>query len=198
MIDLERDLQVAEAMAADLKAYLLSNNLYWTLSVRGSKSHLFPKGTLGGLFLRLHRLDALSNQLSPEQVQRLRQAQEEAETHLDQWAIQAEKRAVREIKARLGLWRAYLEEVLDKPRAYIAEYPSQAEGRTALVFLFDFAGRAVDGQGLRSQLEKLDRNLTKQANDSDFVWDEALQPAYPREAFWWLYVLPKIPESTTS
>ncbi len=183
---LERDLEVVEAIAADLKDYLLSSTLYWSLSKPRPGPHLLPKGTLGGLLLRLHRLTALEETLNPDQYQRLRDAAGQAHAALDHWAVQAEEKTLREIKARLGALQAYLEEVEDAPRRYAPEYPVQAESRTAIDLLLDFAGRAVDAR-LAAQVEAADQRLRALVEPGAFVWHEAAAPAFPPERFWWLY-----------
>ena len=84
MVVLERDLQIVEAIAANLKEYLLSKTLYWTLSESGPIAQPFPSGTLGGLLLRLYRLEALTTQLSADQEQRLRAARTETDHKLNE------------------------------------------------------------------------------------------------------------------
>jgi hypothetical protein len=185
MIDLERDLQITEAMAADLKPYFLSNTLYWSL---GSGGYLFPKGTLGGLLIRLHRLDALSGSLSLDQKHRLQNAQAQTRHQIDQWVVQAEEKALREIKARLRSWGEFVAECEENPRRYEDEYHTQVEGRTILEFLLDLAGKAINGQGVTRKLLLLDQRLRKIGEEGPFVWDEALIPAFPQETYWWLYL----------
>ncbi len=182
---LERDLLVVEAMAADLKEYLLSSTLYWSLS-KPRPGPLLPKGTLGGLLLRLHRLTALEASLTPDQRQRLSDAAGLARQTLDRWAAQAEEKALREIKARLGAWQAYLEECEDNTPRYAPEYPTQAESRTAIDLLLGFAGKAV-GARLAEQVRVADQRLSALVEPGGFVWDEAFALAFPPERFWWLY-----------
>jgi hypothetical protein len=186
--DLERDLLIVEASAADLKDNLLEDSIYWTLRApRGH--HVLPKGTLGGLLMRLHRLDALEDDLTPQQRERLHAAATTVREELQTWAAQAEEMALREIKARLGAWSAYLEEVGGDPDRYIAEYPTQVQGRVALDFLLEYAGDAVSA-GTRSAVTTADNLLRSIGVASPFVWDDALIPAYPKSRFWWLYVQP--------
>lgn len=187
--DLERDLLVVEASAANLKDNLLENSVYWTLRAPRPSHYILPKGTLGGLLMRLHRLAALEEQLTPEQRARLYEADTAVREGLQTWAAQAERMALREIKARLGAWAVFLQEAEGDPARYESEYPTQVESRVALDFLLDYTGEAA-GAEMRSHVATADSLLRSISAMSPFVWDEALIPAYPRSRFWWLYVLP--------
>ena len=145
MTDLERELRIAEAMAGDLKDYLLSDALYWTLSDSGPKLLPFPLGTVGGMLVRLDKLAAASGTLSPDQYQRLETVRARAEDELKHWAVQAEQKEAREIKARLQTWNAFLEDAAGEPERHRAEYPTQVENRVIMEMLFAGAGRGADG-----------------------------------------------------
>jgi hypothetical protein len=187
--DLERDLLIVEASAADLKDNLLEDSIYWTLRAPRHSHQILPKGTLGGLLMRLHRLDALKDNLTPDQRERLHAAAATVREGLRTWAAQAEEMALREIKARLDSWTAYLQEAESDPDSYIAEYPTQAQGRVALDFLLEYAGDAVSGE-IQGYVVTADNLLRSISVSSPFVWDETLIPAYPERRFWWLYVQP--------
>jgi hypothetical protein len=187
--DLERDLLIVEASAADLKDNLLEDSIYWTLRAPRHSHHILPKGTLGGLLMRLHRLGALDGSLTPEQRERLHAAAATVREGLQTWAAQAEEMALREIKARLDSWTAYLQEAESDPDSYIAEYPTQVQGRVALDFLLEYAGDAVSGE-IQGYVVTADNLLRSISVSSPFVWDKTLIPAYPERRFWWLYVQP--------
>lgn len=187
MRDLERDLRITDAIASDLKAYLLSNDVYWSLSERGWKGSPFPKGTLGGLLLRLHLLDGLATHLSPEQWERFSRAQEAATEQINKWRVQAEQKAQREAAARLRTWETFVEEASDDPARHRTEYPSQVEGRVILDFLLNFAGRGLP-DNLLAALATADKRLGAITSEGDFVWDDALRPLFPTEQYPWLYV----------
>ncbi len=185
---LERDLQIVEASAADLKAHLLGETIYWTLNSQPTTTFLLPKGTLGGLLLRLHRLNALRHRLDSGRQERLQEAASQAEQALAAWRTQAEEKARREARARLRAWATYLEECEADPVRHQHEYPTQAEGRTALAFLLDFT-KAVR-EDISTPLEHADGLLRRIAAPAAFIWAPEMQAAYPPETFWWLYVHP--------
>lgn len=175
---------------ADLKPYLLSDTLYWSLGQIGATRKPFLKGTLGGLLLRLHCLKALTAGLTPDQVYHLELIQHEADEQLDHWRVQTEQKALREMKARLSLWAAYVDECERdlSNENYRVEYPTQVVNRTILAFLADVVGRAINGTSIRTRIILLDQRLGNITEEGDFAWDEALIPAFPRDTFWWLYV----------
>ena len=188
---LERNLMVVEAIAADLKEYLLSDTLFWPLSRPRAGDYVLPKGTLGGLFLRLHRLNAFRDALSDEQQRRLNEATSRVEEELARWGVQAREKATREARSRADSWHAYAAEAADDPRRYRPEYPTQAEGRTALDLLLEFLGGAAD-EALVGRVASADRTLRAAAEGCDFVWDDWQAPAFPQDRFWWLYVEPRV------
>ena len=186
MADHDRDLAYIEALGAELKAYLLGKDLYWPLG------GVLPRGTLGGLFLRLHRLGSAQGTLTDTQQMKYTNARAQIEDELGRWHVQAEEKILREIKARIGAWDAYIDELEQNARRYAPDYPTQAAGRTIIVFLMEYAGKAINGQGFTSRLIVLDKRLSNMSEDDAFVWDEVYQSAFPREAYWWLYIWPTI------
>jgi hypothetical protein len=195
-LNLERDLDVVEAAAADLKDYLLSSTLYWTLSAKPRPASPLPKSTLGAILFRLHRLDALVDRLDSGQRQRFRAVRRQVADELEHWHVQAEAKALLDLKSRIRAWAAFLEELADNPRRYVPEYPTQAEGRTVMAVLLGYAGSAADRSGHTARVRSLDVTLRDITSQGDFVWAAAMQPAFPRDDFWWLYVTPRLrPES---
>lgn len=187
-LNLERDLQIIESAASDLKDYLLSPHLFWTLSRTPTSTYQFSKGTIGRLLFCVHRLNALQGDLTPDQLIRFRTVEPHISDELDRWSVQAEDKAHRDIKSRLNNWTHYLEELQDNSKRFAPEYPTQAEGRTVISLLIDFS-RSSDVDQL---LHALDTHLQDLVIPADFIWNAAMQRAFPREDFWWLYVTPRI------
>jgi hypothetical protein len=185
--DLERDLAIAESSAADLKDYLLSDQVFWSLSTRGPARNPFPKGTLGGLLFRLAMLDALPGALTPDQWERLEAARTTADGMLRQWGVQAEDKAKHEAASRTRTWKQFLDEASLEPPRFQAEYEHQVEGRVCIASLMAFAGRAIEG-ATRDLLTAADKRLLQISSDDAFVWDEVTQPAFPEDRYPWLYL----------
>lgn len=187
--NLEHDLLVVEATAIELKSYLLGESIYWALGKPRPGDYYLPRGTLGGLLMRLHRLETLRDQLPGEARERLHTASATVEEELERWRVQAEEKAIREIKTRISSWQRFIEELEGNPQRYAPEYPTQVEGRTALAFLIPFAGDAAD-EHMARQVGAADSLLQTLPAAHTFVWDDALRPAYPEDDFWWLYFKP--------
>lgn len=193
MINLERDLRIVESMSSEIKRYVLGNSLYWSLSDIGRRgSYMLPKGTIGDMLLRIHHLSVLEGQLSVDQAYRLRKARENSDYLLNKWIVQSEEKILRETRARLNSWLAYLEEVDDNPKAYYDEYRMQSRGRTIISFLLEQAGGAVSGSGIYRLLGHADRRLRGLIVEHPFIWDARLQIAYPQQIYWWLYAMPDL------
>jgi len=188
MTDLDRDVRFVSIMSGDLKDYLLSDVLYWPLSDSGPASYPYPLGTIGGLLLRLRRLDAARGMLSPEQYAGLDEASARTREMMSAWIVQREQKAAREIKARLQTWSAFLDDLSADTQRFHSEYATQVEGRVILSLLFPVAGKAADGQGFLARLDSLDERLRMVCGAGDFVWDPIFQPAFPRDEYPWLYV----------
>lgn len=188
---IDHDLDYVEATVANLKDYLLGGQIYWRLSHPRHSTGILPRGTLGGLLLRLHRLRALENLLTPEQCQRLDAAEQKARKGLHHWQAQAEEKAQREIHARIDSWGNYLQEVEAEPERFSPEYQAQVQSRVALVHLLEFVGHSPEWE--RNEIvHAVDRLHRATTVASDFVWDPALAPAYPRDRFPWLYTRPEV------
>lgn len=186
-LNVDRDLAFIQEMADDIKDYLLGSELYEQLM---SRDFMLPMGTLGGLFLRLHRLRALADQMSDEQQVAFETAAGHVEVELDRWAVQAMEKVQREIKARLHNWHDFLLELERDPIRHTSEYPTQVEGRTILDLLVEYAGDEAPPE-TETDLRAADVKLRDNTQFGDFVWGEEMQPAFPRERFWWLYLHPR-------
>ncbi|MCS7072229.1 MAG: hypothetical protein NZM00_12035, partial [Anaerolinea sp.] len=46
---------------------------------------------------------------------------------------------------------------------------------------------------LAGEMQRIDGLLRRWTQADTFLWDTMLEPVYPREEFWWLYVRPAPP-----
>lgn len=186
---IEHDLDFVEATVANLKDYLLGRPIYWRLSHPRPGAGILPRGTLGGLLLRLHRLRALEDHLTDEQLVRLDAAEQQAREGLHHWRAQAEEKAHREIHARVDSWGDYLQELEAEPERFSPEYQTQVQSRVALEHLLDFVGRSPEWEH-DDVAHAVDRLHQATTTPSDFIWNPVLAPAYPRDRYPWLYTRP--------
>ncbi len=185
--DLDRDVHTVEAMAARLKPYVYENELY------GMMPGDLPRLTIGGLLMRLHRLTALSDILSPKQQTILNTAQQQLDSIRKEWGVAYEAKLQREFPARLNTLGQFLGECHEHPRGCFDGYPSAVEKRVIAQSIADeMEARNIVTPVIRAALTDFDNNLRSYVKPADhFVWDARLEPAYPRAQYWYLYVAPK-------
>lgn len=183
---LQRDLQVLEAMAAEMDDYLRSDVLFWPLSDGD-----LPRLTLGGYLLRQHRLLELRDLLDQEEQERLHNAVHQFHAALDEKIVRTEGKAHEELEARLRQWQQYLREI--KTGVGVAYYSSAVDTRAMLAALI--AQMRVNpyelDETVPEKLAFLDRELSRYWEGGNFVWPREWKPAYPREKYWWLYGHPR-------
>lgn len=170
---IETDRAFLEAGIPEMDDYLLSNELYWPLSARGVS---LPRLTIGGLLLSLARLEAAgeSSLTFRARIDGVRSRRRVA------W----ETRASREVRARCGLWQAYLGDYRHNPEQHADAYPQEVRYRVMLHLLVAELSTPPAEQELIAQLDGLVR-----ANwaPGSFVWEARLQDGFPRETYWYLY-----------
>lgn len=185
---LTQDLAILQTMASQMADYLKSETLFWPM---GQSS--MPMLTLGGYWLRQHRLTALRTLLTGEQQAQLASAIKTFETAVAAWVVRTEQRANTELAARIRQWDEYLRDLREKKEEQIAVYAAQVETRAiiaALVSRLQQTPYQLDEKHLHAVLRQ-DKGLRARFAGGPFVWPDAWQPAYPQPEFWWLYGRPK-------
>ena len=183
-----RDLKILAAMASEMEPYLNSNVLFWHMSTSG-----MPALTLGGYLMRQHRLLALRNLLSGEQLSELDAAVFEYNGALVEKTVRFEQKAQRELGARLRQWSEYLKDAERGVATSSSNYGTAVEARAMIAAIQDqlqLAPFTLDGRTLQ-QSELLDNQLRRLWEPGELVWPKEWQPAYPQMDYWWLYGKPK-------
>ena len=166
----EQDLQFLMESLPQLQDYLLSNELYWPLNAS------LPRLTLGSALLALARISAIQ----PVEAEKLRG---QLETIRAKWRVAWEKKTAREMANRLRLWSNFLSDYRNAPDQYAGFYPQEVRGRVILQLLLAETPNAPE----KSALADLDTMLKSRLISRKFVWDAALQGAFPKTDFWFLY-----------
>lgn len=173
-MSIEIDRIYFQAALDELETYLLSNELYWQLSVPGvSLSRL----TLGHLLLTRLRLQA-RGYLLPEQENRLEQIRR-------RWQAAWEKKARHEFNSRLNLWKNYLEDYFESPSNYAADYPQEVRLRVILALLRQEISSPLPEE--EEALAALDARLRTAFIPGPFVWEADLSTVFPQQTWWYLY-----------
>lgn len=181
------DLTILEAMAAGMNDYLMSKTLWQTIQIG------MPQLTLGGYLMRQHRLLALSDVLLNEAERaRLKEAVSQFDQALSGKETYFEKKAQRELEARLRQWDEYLRELERENVDSAAYYPTTVETRAMIEAIIDKlqADLSPLAPDLQSKMVQLDDKLRQRWVSGEFVWPSEWQPAYPRDRYWWLYGRP--------
>lgn len=191
---IEQDLKEAEAMAAHLERYLEGDQLYGSAGGGGIfGSGNMPALTPGALLLRLRRLDLFRDRMTPEQRQRLESAAALHEQVRRAHRVRYTERLRYEANSRLDAMRTFFQEASENPAAAFGIYRPELLRRTIVQEILP-ALDALDAltPELVSKARRIDSLLRGAASQpTDFLWDAALEPAYPRETFWWLYQKPR-------
>jgi hypothetical protein len=184
MPSFDYDLRYLQAGVDQLEAYLLANELYWSIGVRAPRGEPpYPQLTPGGLLLARQRLQATAK-TSAQQAQLAR-----LENRLDalqaQWRSAWGKKARQDFIARLKLWRDFLEDYREKPSAHHDRYGYEVGRRVQLHLL---TPEAIDLPAAEAQtLDGLDKLLRAVFKPGGFVWDEQLAVSFPPTPYWYLY-----------
>ncbi len=127
--ELAAKLLEAEKMADQLEDYLLSDKLFWQISVDTPQGTRQPKMTLGSLYERIQYLQAHVNELGPNdrtRLQTIKQAWEQARQHYPQ---QWQDKLRREFKSYMHNWQYFLEQRSPNSERWAQEYKFEVRNR---------------------------------------------------------------------
>lgn len=187
--DAAGDVRAVEAMAANLTPYLYENELY------GLVANDLPRLTVGGLLMRLHRLEALADSLTPAQRQRVQQARQQFEQARSEWRTHYSAKLTQEIQARLNNLTAFVREYGDDKQQAHAAYPAEATHRLILSALQKEAeSLTLWTKEWQAKLRDLDTRLhgLLDKDHPTFVLPSGLEGIYPEAEYGWLYAYPAV------
>jgi hypothetical protein len=178
-------------MAEELEDYLISRELFLPLQQQApSEEPPYPQLSLGGLLLTLDELDSLEAELDPALAARLQRLRSRVEALRAKWAAAVQRKAAQELHCRVNLWRAYLSDLEEDPRAPEL-YPQEAKQRVMAARLEQASGEGAESTAARRALYQLDSRLRRRFDPGPFVWDGRLARIYPASEFWFLYGTPR-------
>jgi hypothetical protein len=183
------DLEISEAMVKELDEYLVKEDVYRTLIVSTSAGDQNVRMTGGDLLARLHRLQGERDLLTPGQQDRLDAAQRGAEATIYSLKTRFHQRLQREMKARLDSLRWFLDELdADRQRGR-ADFPFEMRNRQRIEEILKQLGSNVPSD-LKTMLFQIDKRIRGAGRAAEFIWDPRVEKIYPRETYWYLYMLP--------
>ncbi|NDJ84573.1 MAG: hypothetical protein GYB66_01680 [Chloroflexi bacterium] len=181
----EHDLRVLKAMVAHLTPYLYEDELF------GQVDNRLPKLTLGGLLMRLYRLEQFAEHLSPAQRQDIQEARKHLEATQYEWLNHYKDKIQQELPSRINAINWYLDDCRQNPVGCDSGWPNEAEKRTIIAHLRDEAERLdILSRETKGMISDLDGRIRHFHKPGAFIWSDDLKPVYPRERFWWLYGRP--------
>ncbi len=175
----EKDLAFLRAGIQELTDYLLSGELYWSLTPGAAG---VPRLTIGGLLLAQARLRA--RRLSPTAQVEITALEGKMDSVRMKWRSAWERKAGREVHARLDLWRNYLSDYRDSPEHQSHAYPHEVQWRVMLRLL---SGEFVFSPKESETLSALDAIVKAHWLPGEFVWEADLATAFPQQEYWFLY-----------
>lgn len=182
------DLLFISEAVKDLRAYVLSKDLFWPLQrkTRTAIAGQLPQLTLGNLAVSQARLRALELP-EPQADEYARVSAQIAEVRaewLSNWRIKEEQ----EIGSRLKLWQEYLRDLRGDPCQHAPYFAREVRNRVILELM-----DAASGQnGAAEQLAMLDQILRGLSQPGPFVWEGDYSSGFPTERFWFLYLSIKL------
>lgn len=187
--DPETDLEIAEAMVAELEDYIVKDELYRTLIVRTSAGDENMRMTGGALLARLYRLQGERSGFSAPLQQRLDAVQKTADTVIRSLRGRFHERLQREMKARLDSLRWFLDECYTDRQRCRTEFPFEMRNRQRIEEILKQLGNDVPVE-LKTTLNEIDKRIRGVAQPSEFTWDPRVQRIFPPERYWYLYLRP--------
>lgn len=189
-----QDLKETQAFIDSLEGYLQQDQLYGSVGGGFFTGGRMPALTVGSLAMRLRRLQALEGLLTAEQRMQLDGLRKKHEAIRKQWYAHYKAKLEKEIKSRLDAMRPFFEEAQTDPQLAAKVYGPEVVRRTiAEEAIMALADMNEDVGDLTRKARAADAALRRYVQPSEFVWASQLEPAYPRDRFWWMYVAPPVP-----
>jgi hypothetical protein len=178
------DLGFIQAGVDLLEDYLLSKDIYWPLGKNPPHGKPdYPSFTLGSLLLA--RARAFARALSGQNQDRLSHLEIQLEAIRGKWRVAWGKKAAQEYRARLNLWRDFLEEYRHDPEANGRRYSYEVGRRVMLELLETEADEILVAEKKLSS--SLDQYLKAVLLPGNFIWEQDLIAGFPETSYWYLY-----------
>ncbi|KPL07608.1 hypothetical protein AMJ86_03800 [bacterium SM23_57] len=189
MSSAEFDLGYLKAGIQEIEPYLLSKNLFWTLSTHPAPGSLtYPRLTLGGLLLSVARLKARI--LPRSHTFEFRSLEKNLDHWRRSWRTFWERKASQEMTSRLRQWELYLDEILLKPDVHIPYYGSEVRVRVVIELLTPEISPQNDD--ILPKIQQLDGFLKSIIVPGEFIWENELAMGFNQTDYWYLWGVPEI------
>lgn len=189
MVNFEYDYRFLKAGLEELEKYLLSQEVFWPLSLHAAVDQApYPQMTLGWLLLAYRRAKALAR--NPDENADIERQCQKLEEIRARWRTAWAQKARREFRNRLNLWRDFLEEYHKETETHFDRYGYEVGRRVLLQLLLGEAEELPEAD--QEMLDGLDEWLRTIIHPGEFTWQGELIETFPKETYWFLYgSLPK-------
>ena len=184
MVSANSDLNYFKAGLGEIEAYLASKEIYWPIGIIASIGQSpYPQLTLDNILLARARLKARS--LNPEQTGLFLKLEGKLDEILNNRAAAWGKKASALYRARLNLWKSYLNDYRSDPEGNRDRYAYEVTRRVQLELLDPFS--EGHSQAEIDLLSSMDAIVKASFLPGDFVWEAELEGAFPPPHYWYLY-----------
>ena len=183
----EYNLDLMQAMLAEMEPYLLSEEVFWALSAQ-SRGGLpsYPRLTIGGFLLTMDELTVQRGDMTPEQAHTHKRLEIQYRSIHAKWAAAIDRKARKEMNSRCNLWHAYVEELEEKQKVPY-DHPRELRQRVMFERLLEMVKIDSEIERLHESVEDVDKRFRMVSVPADFIWDDGMQSIYDRETYWYLY-----------
>lgn len=185
----EVDLAVLAAEIDELEEYIVKGDIYRTVRVQTPAGMQMVQMSAGDLLSRLYRLEGERERLSVEQRSRTKELALAARSTIYSLRTRFHDLLKREIKTRIDSLNWFLDDVIGDPKRARVEYPYEIRNRQRIQLMVDELAEEMTPE-LKSQVSRVDERIRLIVRPAEFVWDSQLEPIFPRERFWYMYVSP--------
>jgi hypothetical protein len=183
------DLAVVREMASEFEKYIVGDDVYRTLIVKSHRGEEMVKSSGGDLLARLHKVGAQYDELTPEQQHELENLRRRLDESFRDYRSRFHELLAREAKARLNSLKWFLDECRQDRRQCRIQYPFEIRNRQRIAEIWKLLS-ANPPEGLKAEIDTIDRQIRGMGQPADFVWDLRVRKVYPKDEYWYLYMLP--------
>ena len=184
MASADSDLNYIKAGLEEIEAYLASKEIYWPIGITALIGQPpYPQLTLDSILLAMTRLKARS--LNPEQTGLFLKLEGKLDEILNNRAAAWSKKASALYRARLNLWKSYLNDYRADPEGNRDRYAYEVTRRVLLELLDPFSEE--HSQAEIDLLSSMDAIVKASFLPGEFIWEAELAEAFPSPRYWYLY-----------
>lgn len=182
-------LTTATAMVDAVEYYLIEGNIFRIVMVRRAEGFERMTMSLGELLTLLYNLDGQRTLATPAQKARV-DAMLATVGHIRQeLQEQFYEMIVREIMSRLDSINWFLHDCVKGKEGCRLAFPTEIGNRQRIEELVKALGHEMTDD-VAERIARMDERIRQSTRPANFIWPAEVQPLYPQEPYWYLYVLP--------